>query len=241
MWRVVRGHRPGQRLLGTLDRRVGVGREQARDRVAREHARDEHDRPAAPLLQQVARTTSRAARNAGAPLMARVSVQPSSGISWTGPSPARRPEPPATANSPSTRPNASRAAATAASAAASSRRSADANPIRASGPAARPMSATSASPFAASRATTQTAAPSATNRRAPAAAMPLDPVTTTTRPASRSPMGDVYHTRPRVVGASAPRHSLSRGCAGVVRTVRCGHPEPPRTGLVHVPLRWLDA
>ena len=48
--------------------------------------------------------TSRETRNGPRRFSARVSSQPSAGIWWSGPSPKRRPLPPATAKSPSIRP-----------------------------------------------------------------------------------------------------------------------------------------
>ncbi len=99
--RVVGGHRPGQRLLGALDRRVGVGREQARDRIAREHARDEHDRaPPLPCSQHRAHDLPRREERRGAVDGRTSPSSPRAASRGAGPSPARRPEPPATREQP---------------------------------------------------------------------------------------------------------------------------------------------
>lgn len=121
----------------------------------------------------MARSASRAARNAGVAFRARVPSQAASDSSCTGPSPSGRPLAPATAYRASIRGQAARTAAKAASAAASSRRSATAN------------GSPRAWHWSRSLATTQTSAPSAANRRAASAAIPVAPVTTHTFPARR--------------------------------------------------------
>ena len=119
-----------------------------------------HDAVVVGRLVRASRAGPRAtARKAGVALIASVASQPASGMSCSGPSPMRRPLPPATANRASMRPSASRAAAKAATACVSSDRSATA-----CGSAERgalvgdlPM--------------TNTSAPSATKRRTAAAAI----------------------------------------------------------------------
>ena len=115
-----------------------------------------------------------------------VRSQPSGVSSWIGPSPYRRPLPPATAKAPSSRPNRSTAARTAPSAAAASARSAAAHPTAAP---TRTSRSARARAWSAERETTNTEAPSAAHRTAVAAAMPVEPVIRMARSRSRSITG----------------------------------------------------
>ena len=136
----------------------------------------------ASIVRTTARLTSAWLRR----LSSIVRSQPSAVSSWIGPSPKRRPLPPATDSRPSMRPAAARQAAMAPSTAVSSVRSAAC--ASAVPPAAR-MRAASASALAAVRDTTKIRAPSAASCAAPAAAIPVEPVTRQTRSARRPVIG----------------------------------------------------
>src|SRR5690606_1196926 len=142
-------------------------------------------------------TASRTVRNIGDMFILTVASHPDSGTWSTGPSPNRRPLPPATASTPSRRPNRSRQAEKAASAADSSVRSAVIPSMRSDVWRNRSMGSWS-------RDTTNTEPPSDATRSAVEAPMPVAPVTSTVRPEKRWSTGGIMAVSRGRIGDTGP-------------------------------------
>ena len=189
----------------------------------------------------IRRTAAPHTRNRLRAFIASVASQPAAVASCTGPSPMRRPLPPAALKTASRRPKRSTQAPTARSAASSVTRSAASQPAPA--PVGSRASASSRQ-CASVRDTTNTRAPSPARRRAVAAAIPVEPVTRQARSRKRTESGiggRSSRSSPRMPAPTidrlrAPRRALAT-CAPAHSRARSAHdrwtatfPGPPPVG-----------